>query len=95
MGRQVTLKFGFAGDVRDVTVVLPDDEPIPWQWGEQFSVLRRETPRVDGPLKATGSARYSYDVQMPGCSTERSCGARTRTRWCAASICPGPASKAA
>ncbi len=66
MGRQVTLKFGFAGDVRDVTVVLPDGEPIPWQWGEQFSVLRKETPRVDGPLKATGSARYSYDIQMPG-----------------------------
>jgi xanthine dehydrogenase YagR molybdenum-binding subunit len=66
MARQVTLKFGFAGDVRDVTVVLPDGEPIPWQWGEQFSVLRRETPRVDGPLKATGSARYSYDVQLPG-----------------------------
>ena len=52
--------------MRDVTVVLPDGEPIPWQWGEQFSVLRRETPRVDGPLKATGSARYSYDVQLPG-----------------------------
>jgi xanthine dehydrogenase molybdopterin-binding subunit B len=66
MGRQVTLKFGFAGDVRDVTVVLLDGEPLPWQWGEQFSVLRKETPRVDGPLKATGSARYSYDIQMPG-----------------------------
>ena len=66
MGRQVTLKFGFAGDVRDVTVVLPDGEPIPWQWGEQFSVLRKETQRIDGPLKATGSARYSYDIQIPG-----------------------------
>jgi xanthine dehydrogenase YagR molybdenum-binding subunit len=66
MARQVTLKLGFAGDVSDVTVVLPEGEPIPWQWGEQFSVLRKETPRVDGPLKATGSARYSYDIQMPG-----------------------------
>jgi xanthine dehydrogenase YagR molybdenum-binding subunit len=66
MARQVTLKLGFAGDVRDVTVVLPDGEPIPWQWGEQFSVLRKETPRVDGPLKVTGGARYSYDIQMPG-----------------------------
>jgi xanthine dehydrogenase YagR molybdenum-binding subunit len=66
MARQVTLKLGFAGDVSDVAVVLPDDEPIPWQWGEQFSVLRKETPRIDGPLKATGSARYSYDIQMPG-----------------------------
>ena len=66
MARQVTLKLGFADDVRDVTVVLPDGEPLPWQWGERFSVLRKETPRVDGPLKATGSARYSYDIQMPG-----------------------------
>ena len=65
MARRATLKLGFAGDVRDVTVVIPDDEPIPWQWGEQFSVLRKETPRVDGPLKATGGARYSYDIQLP------------------------------
>src|SRR5246127_1608439 len=34
--------------------------------GEQFTVLRQQTPRVDGPLKATGSARYSYDIQLPG-----------------------------
>ena len=66
MARQVTLKLGMAGDVHDVTVVLPDSEPIPWQWGEQFSLLRKETPRVDGALKACGSARYSYDIQMPG-----------------------------
>jgi xanthine dehydrogenase YagR molybdenum-binding subunit len=66
MSRQVTLKFGFAGEVRDVTVVLPEGEPIPWQWGEQFAVLRKKTPRVDGPLKATGTARYSYDIQFPG-----------------------------
>jgi xanthine dehydrogenase YagR molybdenum-binding subunit len=66
MARKVTLKLGMAGDVHDVTVVLPDSEPIPWQWGEQFSLLRKETPRVDGALKACGSARYSYDIQMPG-----------------------------
>ena len=66
MGRQVTVKLGFAGDVRDVTLVIPDDDPIPWQWGEQFSVVGKEVARVDGPLKATGGARYSYDIQMPG-----------------------------
>lgn len=66
MARQVTLKLGFADEVRDFTVVLPEDEPIPWQWGDRFSVVRKETPRVDGPLKATGSARYSYDIRMPG-----------------------------
>jgi xanthine dehydrogenase YagR molybdenum-binding subunit len=65
MARRATIKLGFAGDVRDVTVVIPDDEPIPWQWGEQFSLLCKETPRVDGPLKATGDARYSYDIRLP------------------------------
>jgi len=66
MERLVTVRLGFANDVQDVTVVLPEGEPIPWQWGERFSVLGKETPRVDGPLKATGAARYTYDVQLPG-----------------------------
>lgn len=65
MARRETLKLGFDGDVREVAVVIPDDEPTPWQWGERFSVLRKETPRLDGPLKATGAARYSYDIRLP------------------------------
>jgi xanthine dehydrogenase YagR molybdenum-binding subunit len=66
MARRETVRLGFAGDVQEVTVVIPDDEVAPWQWGESFSVLRKETPRVDGPLKATGSARYTYDIELPG-----------------------------
>ncbi len=66
MARREILKLGFDGEVRDLAVVIPDDEPTPWQWGERFSVLRREIPRLDGPLKATGGARYSYDIRLPG-----------------------------
>ncbi|HZO82530.1 MAG TPA: xanthine dehydrogenase family protein molybdopterin-binding subunit [Candidatus Binataceae bacterium] len=66
MARRETLRLGFDGEVREVAVVIPDDEPTPWQWGERFSVLRRETPRLDGALKATGNARYSYDIRLPG-----------------------------
>jgi CO/xanthine dehydrogenase Mo-binding subunit len=66
MSRRVTLNLGFEGDTRGVTVVLPDDEPTPWQWGERLELVGRETPRVDGALKATGAARYSYDIELPG-----------------------------
>jgi len=66
MTRRVTLKLGFSGGTREVPVVLPDDEPRPWEWGERFTVVGVETPRADGPMKATGAARYTYDVDLPG-----------------------------
>ncbi|MBE3603436.1 hypothetical protein IMX07_07350 [bacterium] len=66
MARRVTLRLGFEGGLRDVVVTIPDDEPTPWQWGEKFSVVGVETPRLDGPLKATGRAPYTYDIQLPG-----------------------------
>jgi CO/xanthine dehydrogenase Mo-binding subunit len=66
MSRRVTVRLGFSGEQRDVAVVIPDDEPTPWQFGEQFSVVGTPAPRVDGPLKATGAARYTYDISIPG-----------------------------
>src|SRR5229473_2944035 len=66
MSRRVTLNLGIEGDLHDVTVVIPDDEPTPWQWGERFSIVGKSTPRVDGALKATGAARYTYDLELPG-----------------------------
>src|ERR1700687_2892760 len=66
MSRRVTLNLGFQGNTRDVTIVIPDDEPTPWQWTDRLSVVGKPAPRVDGPLKATGAARYTYDIQLPG-----------------------------
>ena len=66
MSRRVTLKLGFQGNTQDVAVVIPDDEPTPWDWGERLSVVGKPTPRVDGPLKATGAAHYTYDIELPG-----------------------------
>jgi xanthine dehydrogenase YagR molybdenum-binding subunit len=66
MARRLKVKLGFDGDVKDATLVIPDDEPTPWGWGDKFSVVGAETPRIDGPLKATGAARYSYDIDLPG-----------------------------
>src|SRR5271168_2033364 len=66
MSRRVTLNLGFQGNTRDVTVTIPDDEPTPWQWTDRLAVVGKPLPRVDGPLKATGGARYTYDIELPG-----------------------------
>jgi xanthine dehydrogenase YagR molybdenum-binding subunit len=66
MSRRVTLNLGYEGSLHDITVVIPDDEPTPWQWGDKLDIVGKPTPRVDGALKATGAARYSYDIEPPG-----------------------------
>ncbi len=66
MSRRVTLNLGFQGHLEPVTVVIPDDEPTPWLFGERFQIVGKPTPRVDGALRATGAARYTYDISMPG-----------------------------
>ncbi|MGH7780233.1 MAG: xanthine dehydrogenase family protein molybdopterin-binding subunit [Candidatus Binataceae bacterium] len=66
MSRRVTLNLGTPTAEREVTVVIPDDEPTPWQIGDQFTIVGNETPRVDGAAKATGAARYTYDIALPG-----------------------------
>ncbi len=65
MSRRVTVELGYPGDTRDVTVEIPDGEPVPWQVPDRFELVGRSTPRVDGAMKATGAARYSYDIVLP------------------------------
>ena len=66
MPRRLTLKLGFSRQIQDVTVVVPDDEPTPWELDERFAVVGVDTTRLDGPLKVTGGARYTYDIDLPG-----------------------------
>src|SRR5580765_6799173 len=35
-------------------------------WPQQRRLLGTKVPRLDGPEKATGRARYSYDINRPG-----------------------------
>ncbi len=35
-------------------------------WGEEFQVVGKPHPKVDGLAKATGSAMYADDMQLPG-----------------------------
>lgn len=66
MSRRVTLDLGFEGHLERAAVVIPDDEPTPWQFGQRFEIVGKPTPRVDGLFKAAGLARYTYDISLPG-----------------------------
>ncbi len=37
-----------------------------WPAPAERSLIGKRTPRLDGPAKVTGAARYSYDVNRPG-----------------------------
>jgi xanthine dehydrogenase YagR molybdenum-binding subunit len=58
-----------AEDMRQVPEVraaaVPTKHPT-YPWPEKPTLLSSEVKRVDGPIKATGRARYSYDIKRPG-----------------------------
>ena len=37
-----------------------------WKKGSDNKILGTRYPRLDGPIKATGAAKYSYDINLPG-----------------------------
>ncbi len=67
MSRRVTLKLGIPEaharchrrDSRRRADAVADGATI-------SRSLAKPTPRVDGPLKATGTAHYTYDIELPG-----------------------------
>src|SRR5215210_5259327 len=51
-------------------------------WPKETKHLGKSSPRVDGPAKVTGAAKYAYDVQPSGWLW----GAILRSKWPAAKI---------
>src|SRR5205809_3222110 len=39
---------------------------VDWPAPEKRSLIGKRIDRIDGPLKATGAAKYSYDINRPG-----------------------------
>src|SRR5688572_10356267 len=66
MSRKVKTKVGFAGNVKEIEVTVSDDDPDPWGVDAKLSVVGTNVPRVDGPVKVTGRAKYTYDVAPKG-----------------------------
>lgn len=45
---------------------VPPGEPRAWDANARLSVVGQPAPRIDGPEKVTGRARYCYDIHLPG-----------------------------
>ncbi len=58
------LKLGFPGNEKDYEGRAKADMR-PWDRQSSLSVVGKERPRLEAPLKVSGRARYSYDVRFP------------------------------
>jgi xanthine dehydrogenase YagR molybdenum-binding subunit len=64
---QRTFAVGVPGAaVRREERKVPADEPRAWDADARLSVVGQPAPRIEGPEKVTGRARYCYDVRLPG-----------------------------
>src|SRR5256885_173743 len=83
-GEDRAVAVGVLGaSVRQAERKIPASEPKPWDAETKLAVVGRPTPRIEGPEKVTGRARYCYDVRLPGmlhAAMVRSPHAHTRIR---------------
>ncbi|MGH8629224.1 MAG: xanthine dehydrogenase family protein molybdopterin-binding subunit, partial [Burkholderiales bacterium] len=53
------------GHVSEVWVEVPENEPVAWPIEAELAVLGKPVPRVDGPEKVSGRAKYTHDINLP------------------------------
>jgi xanthine dehydrogenase YagR molybdenum-binding subunit len=63
---EVELKVGFGSHVETRKVEVPEGDAPPWDVTTAHKVVGADIERVDGVLKASGRAKYSYDITFPG-----------------------------
>src|SRR5437763_12465652 len=66
MTRVVKTRVEIEGRIHEETVVVEGDEPAGWEEGHEFKLVGKPTNRVDGRERVTGSATYTFDVQLAG-----------------------------
>ena len=66
MAKKTKVVLGFPGHFKEVAVLLPDSEPAPWKHDQELRVVGKRIPRVDGPDKVSGRARYTFDLKLAG-----------------------------
>ncbi|HEX8178369.1 MAG TPA: xanthine dehydrogenase family protein molybdopterin-binding subunit [Pyrinomonadaceae bacterium] len=49
-----------------VEIEVDDTGGAAWGANDQHALLNHRHTRVDGPIKVSGAARYTYDVRLPG-----------------------------
>src|SRR6185437_178103 len=63
-----------------VEIEVDADAGPGWGPNDKHTLLNHSYTRVDGPLKATGVARYTYDQRLPGMLYARVLVVHTLTR---------------
>lgn len=53
------------GHEREVEIEVDDVGDMAWPSRGSLALLNHDLPRVDGPAKVTGRARYTHDVRLP------------------------------
>ncbi|BCS36029.1 oxidoreductase [Luteitalea sp. TBR-22] len=54
------------GQVAEVNLPASANPNSPYAWPKERRLLSTRVNRIDGPLKVSGRAKYSYDVRRPG-----------------------------
>ena len=72
-----SVKAGLEQTPRRVDVDVADADLAPWDldnWAG-FRAVGKPHPRIEGPLKVTGRAKYTHDIRLPGMLYARMIGA--------------------
>jgi|JI10StandDraft_1071094.scaffolds.fasta_scaffold07486_2 xanthine dehydrogenase YagR molybdenum-binding subunit len=59
-------KAGFEGHVVEMDINPAVGDLKPWDLDTKFDRMKGRYPRIEGPLKVTGAAKYTYDIKLPG-----------------------------
>ncbi len=62
----VKAKGGLPSAPQTMEVQLAPGDLPPWDLDSRLQVVKGRTPRLDGPAKVTGRARYAFDVKVQG-----------------------------
>ena len=65
MPRKIKTTIVENGFEKEVEIEVPDGPPASWGSLESLRILGKRNPRVEGPLKVTGRAKYASDVVLP------------------------------
>jgi xanthine dehydrogenase YagR molybdenum-binding subunit len=66
MPKLIKSEINVEGRVSVQYAIVEGPEMEPWGANEELAIVGQPTPRIDGPARASGEARYTYDVQLSG-----------------------------
>jgi len=61
-----TVKVGHASSPQTLEVNIAEGDLKPWDLDSKLRLVKGRHPRLDGPAKVTGRAKYTFDINLPG-----------------------------